>query len=47
MGKRAVILFDGVIKAYFTLMLKRLIRRVAEVFGGVFVLTGIFIKGGF
>ena len=22
-------------------------RRVAEVFGGVFVLTGIFIKGGF
>ena len=23
------------------------IRRVAEVFGGVFVLTGIFIKGGF
>ena len=22
-------------------------RRVAEVFGGMFVLTGIFIKGGF
>ena len=31
----------------FTGMLKSIDRRVADVFEGVFVLTGIFIKGGY